>query len=111
PNGVSGHAHSVQEGTVADFTEVNISGVWTRHRASGLAWTVDSIGPGRAKWSTFHSIHVKVVRGHTLAGTRYLNVFVRGLDKAKFAIGGLLGEDDHTAASTRSTDCKKTVSL
>jgi len=93
------------------FTEVNISGVWTRHRASGLAWTVDSIGPGHAKWSTFHSIHVKVVRGHTLAGTRYLNVFVRGLDKAKFAIGGLLGEDDHTAASTRSTDCKKTVSL
>ena len=94
------------------FTEVNISGAWTRRqRTAELTWAAESVKPAHANWNTFHNIHVKVVRGHTLTGTRYLNVFVRGLDKAKFAIGGLLGEDDHTAAATRSTDCRKLVSL
>ena len=34
-------------------------------------------------------------------GTRYLNALVRGLKKAKYSIGSLLGEDDHAAANAK----------
>ncbi|CAK0872350.1 unnamed protein product [Prorocentrum cordatum] len=81
------------------FTEVNISGAWTRrHRSESLMWAAEGVDPGHSKWINFHDIRVKVVRGHTLAGTRYLNVYLRGLNRAKFAIGGLLGEASATRA-------------
>jgi len=94
------------------FTEVNMTGMWTRrHRAADLTWSAGAVERDHPKWNKFHGINVKVVRGHTLQGTAYLNVLVRGLNKANFGIGGLLGEDDHTAASTRNDDCRKLVSL
>ncbi|CAK0807241.1 unnamed protein product, partial [Prorocentrum cordatum] len=89
------------------FTEINITGTWARrHRMADLHWAAQDVERGRARWNKFHQIGVKVVHGHTLLGTRYLNVLVRGLNKAKFAIGGLLGEDDHTAAATPSAGCR-----
>jgi hypothetical protein len=94
------------------FTEVNITGHWTRrHRTADLTWTAEAVEHEHPKWNKFHDISVKVVRGRTLQGTTYLNVLVRGLNKARLSVGGLLGEDDHTAASTRSDDCRKLVSL
>lgn len=76
-----------------------------------LAWTAEDVERGRAKWNKFHQISVKVVHGHTVLGTRYLNVLVRGLNRANFAIGGLLGEDDHTAAGTPSIGCRQLQAL
>lgn len=86
------------------FTEVNITGTWSRGRQN-LTWAAGDAAPGRARWRMFRQVGVKVVHGHTLLGTRYLNVLVRGLNKAHYAIGGLLGEDDHTAAGTPGADC------
>ncbi|CAK0807240.1 unnamed protein product, partial [Prorocentrum cordatum] len=94
------------------FTEINITGTWARrHRMADLHWAAQDVERGRARWNKFHQIGVKVVHGHTLLGTRYLNVLVRGLNKAKFAIGGLLGEDDHTAAATPSAGCRHIQTL
>jgi len=94
------------------FTQINITGMWARrHRAADLTWAAEDVGRGKAKWRKFHQISVKVLHGHTLLGTRYLNVLVRGLNKANFAIGGLLGEDDHAAAGTPSTGCRHLQSL
>jgi hypothetical protein len=90
------------------FTEINITGTWTRgRRAADLTWAAEDVVPGRPRWNSFRQVSVKVVHGRTLLGTRYLNVLVRGLDKANLGIGGLLGEDDHTAASTPSIGCKR----
>jgi hypothetical protein len=91
------------------FTEINATGTWVR--GTGLTWAAADAVPSRAKWHKFHQVGVKVVQGHTALGTRYLNVLVRGLNHAKIDIGGLLGEDDHTAASTPNANCKKTLML
>jgi len=91
------------------FTVVNVSGTWSRHRS--LAWVAGGVRSGRPRWMTFHQVGVKVVHGRTLLGTAYLNVLVRGLSKANYAIGGLLGEDDHTVASTPTNDCTKLTTL
>ena len=54
------------------FTEVNISGAWTRrHRRADLTWTAEAVKHEHPKWINFRDLHVKVVRGHTLAGTRF----------------------------------------
>jgi hypothetical protein len=86
------------------FTEVNVTGTWSRGRRN-LTWAAGDTEPGRPRWRMFRQVGVKVVHGRTLLGTRYLNVLVRGLNKANYAIGGLLGEDDHTAAGTPGADC------
>ena len=94
------------------FTEVNVTGAWVqRFRAAGLTWAAADVVPMRPKWHKFNQVSVKVVHGHTLLGKKYLNVYLRGLNHAKVDIGGLLGEDDHTAASTPSSTCKKYVTL
>ncbi|CAK0826404.1 unnamed protein product [Prorocentrum cordatum] len=95
------------------FTEVNISGSWTRrHRAADLRWAAEVARPGKAKWMKFHGgISVKIVHGHTVQSTRYLNILVKGLGRVEGPVGGLLGGDDHTAAATPDKGCKKLVSL
>jgi len=71
------------------------------------------VKPGRrSRWMKFHdAIHVKVVHGHTIDNTRYLNILVKGLGNARAPVGGLLGEDDHTVAATASKGCRKLVTL
>ncbi|CAK0801698.1 unnamed protein product [Prorocentrum cordatum] len=92
------------------FTEVNITGMWSR-RHRNLTWVAGEGESGRPRWRIFHQVGVKVVHGRTLLGIRYLNVLVRGLNKANYAIGGLLGEDDHTVAGTPPTDCVRLTGL
>jgi len=95
------------------FTEINISGTWAqRHKAADLCWVAEAVRPGNPKWMKFHeTISVKIVHGHTVQNTKYLNILVKGLDKTNAPVGGLLGEDDHTSATTADMGCKKLMSL
>jgi len=96
------------------FTDINISGTWARkYQATSMRWVAEAPTPGsRVRWITFGgAVGVKIVHGHTLQNTKYLNIFVRGLEKTHVPVGGLLGLDDHTAAATPSKDCRRTVTL
>ncbi|CAK0902528.1 unnamed protein product [Prorocentrum cordatum] len=94
------------------FTEINVTGTWARHlRPADRTWVAEDAASRRPRWHRFSQVSIKVVHGHTMLGTRYLNVFVRGLNSSKFQIGGLLGEDDHTVASTASANCKKSITF
>ena len=46
-----------------------------------------------------------------IEGVKYLNLFVKHLGHAGFAVGGLLGEDDHTDAARIPGECQTTISL
>ena len=45
------------------------------------------------------------------SGLSYLNLYVKHLGQAGFAVGGLLGEDDHADVITPSEACVKRLSL
>lgn len=47
----------------------------------------------------------------TVASANYLNVCVKHLGRAGFAVGGLLGEDDHSGVVTPPASCSKHMSL
>lgn len=102
-------------GACADiyFQALNISGSWvdsgplqyhagasSRTAASSTSWI--RVGP---------VLDLKVVWGHTNSGIEYLNLFARHLSQVTLPIGGLLGADDHTYASTPGPSCKHTVAL
>jgi len=95
------------------FQMVAISGTWTnktdemRFFANG-----DTLGlPTSMNWMRFGKIDLKVVHGKTRQGTDYLNVFAKHLARAGFPVGGLLGIDDHTAASAQPSECTRSFSL
>jgi len=102
-------------GACADiyFQGLNISGSWvdsgpllyhagasSRTAASSTSWI--RVGP---------VLDLKVVWGHTSGGIEYLNLFARHLSQVTLPIGGLLGADDHTYASTPGSACKHRVAL
>jgi hypothetical protein len=62
-------------------------------------------------WNKYGSINLKVTWGRTTSGVDYLNILVRDLNRAKYSVGGLLGEDDHTGVSTPKARCKRTMSV
>ncbi|CAK0808561.1 unnamed protein product [Prorocentrum cordatum] len=95
------------------FTEINISGTWARrHRATDLRWDAEATRLAKPTWMTFHNVvNVNIVHGRTAQNTKYLNIFMKGLHKTKVPVGGLLGEDDHTAATTLDKGCKHIVTL
>ena len=67
------------------------------------------------KWLAFGStsgkVELKVVHGRTGGGLLYLNVYVKHLGRAGFAVGGLLGEDDHKDVMLPPASCTSTVAL
>ncbi|CAK0894695.1 unnamed protein product [Prorocentrum cordatum] len=63
------------------------------------------------KWVKLGKVELKVVPGHTKQGTQYLNFYVKHLGRTGFAVGGLLGEDDHKEASMPTEACLHQVSL
>jgi len=69
----------------------------------GLYWL--AFGP----W--FRKVELKVIHGRTDSGLRYLNVYVKHLGQAGFAVGGLLGEDDHTDVMIPPASCTHRTSL
>ena len=59
-----------------------------------------------------HAVMARACRDSPPAkGVTYLNFYVKHLGRAGFAVGGLLGEDDHGEAATPSAGCRKTMSL
>jgi len=82
------------------------------------AWLQDKVIKFDAKQRNFHKgwrhigkVDLKVVRGTTKSGFRYLNVFTRKLAKVGMPVGGLLGESDHSLASTPAKECRTMMTL
>jgi hypothetical protein len=101
------------------FEALNITGSWSG-QAEGLQFLASTAldhkdsGSLRAvmmDWRTFGTVDLKVIRGHTNDGIVYLNLFVRHLSGVGLPVGGLLGEDDHTAAATPGADCSQSMDL
>ena len=67
------------------------------------------------EWLAFGSwprkVELKVVHGRTGEGLLYLNVYVKHLGGAGFAVGGLLGEDEHKDVMIPPASCAHRVSL
>jgi len=72
------------------------------------AWKRDSQLSG---WRKYGSVHMKVVWGSTASGIRYLNLLVSNLSHARYPIGGLLGEDDHSQGATPRADCRRVMEV
>jgi len=94
------------------FQEVNITGEWVRaNGTSGLHFQAQGVHDKQPKWMEFGKVQVKVAHGRTQNGAQYLNLYVKHLGHAGFAVGGLLGEDDHTEAAMPSEACAHHLSL
>jgi len=94
------------------FQEINITGRWVETKlAGGLRFQAQGVADESPNWMTFGKVEVKVAHGHTRQGIQYLNLYVKHLGHAGFAVGGLLGEDDHRAEAMPSKDCVHHVSL
>ena len=97
------------------FQTLNITGAWAdKVRAGGFSFSAQGVRAETNQmhgWTEFGPLNLKVVRGHTGQGIKYLNFYVKHLGHAGVAVGGLLGEDDHTQAATPSEECRGSVSL
>jgi len=88
------------------FQELNITGAWAEaKRAGGLRFRAGDKQSGSPSWEQFGEIELKIAHGHTQKGTQYLNLYVKHLKRAGFAVGGLLGLDDHTEAAMPLKEC------
>jgi len=105
------------------FQEINITGKWvdsgTKTRG-GIFLQAQGGKDNKRKpgsvtslkgWKKFGPVELKVANGHTEQGIQYLNFYVKHLGRVGFVIGGLLGEDDHTAAATPVQSCQKVLSI
>lgn len=93
------------------FQDVNITGAWAdAKKTGGVRFQAQDVTDNR-EWLTFGKVELKVFHGRTRQGFRYLNVYVKHLGRAGFAVGGLLGEDDHTEAEMHSEACVSRISL
>jgi len=96
------------------FMGINVTGKWpSALRPGGFIFRADDPDSGAApKWMDLHgALQVKVVHGQTQKGIRYLNFYVKHLDRAGLPVGGLLGEDDHEEASTPPRACERRMAL
>jgi hypothetical protein len=94
------------------FKEVNVTGTWAdMAQPGGFHFDTRGAHDKKPKWENVGPVEFKVVNGHTEQGLPYLNFYVKHLGRAGEAVGGLLGEDDHTDEATPSELCKTTVSL
>jgi len=94
------------------FQELNVTGSWAEAKqVGGYHYSVSQPGVETPEWVAFGKVGLKVVHGRTDSGLSYLNVYVKHLGKAGFAVGGLLGEDDHADVITPSEACVKSISL
>jgi hypothetical protein len=88
------------------FQELNLTGAWVEAKwTGGLHFHAKDVNHGKSDWKHVGQVDVKVAHGHTLDGTQYLNIYFKHLGHVRFAVGGLLGEDDHTEAAKPSGAC------
>ncbi|CAK0908391.1 unnamed protein product [Prorocentrum cordatum] len=94
------------------FQELNVTGVWAEaSRAGGYHYSVSQSDVPSSEWVAVGKVALKVVIAHTDRELQYLNVYLKHLGQSGFAVGGLLGEDDHEDASTPPETCVKRISL
>jgi len=94
------------------FQELNVTGSWAEAKqAGGYHYSVSQSDLETPGWAAFGKVELKVVQGRTDSGLRYLNVYVKHLARAGFAVGGLLGEDDHEDVITPPETCAQKLSL
>eukprot|EP00959_Pyramimonas_sp_CCMP1952_P155694 3256543-Pyramimonas_sp.AAC.1 len=94
------------------FQQVNVTGSWAEaKRAGGYHYDVSQSEVDSPQWASFGTVQLKVVHGRTDSGLMYLNVYVKHLGRAGFAVGGLLGEDDHRDVMISPVACTKQTSL
>jgi hypothetical protein len=90
------------------FQELNVTGSWAeQQQAGGYHYSVSQPAVEHPEWVAFYTVELKVVHGHTQRGFEYLNLYAKHLGRAGFAVGGLLGDDDHTEASAVPAACRK----
>jgi len=95
------------------FQELNITGTWvdSTRQTGGLHFKAYDMFDGNSNWEKFGKVELKVVHGRTHEGIQYLNLYVKHLDRTGLAVGGLLGEDDHSRATVSPKECAQTLSL
>jgi len=94
------------------FQELNVTGSWAEAKQAGGYHYRASQGDVRTpEWVAFGKVGLKVVHGRTDSGLSYLNVYVKHLGRSGFAVGGLLGEDDHEDVIIPPEACAKKMSL
>merc|ERR1712113_1262826 len=99
------------------FQELNVTGSWAEAKqVGGYHYSVSQPFDKAPKWLAFGSgwfnkVELKVVHGRTDGGLKYLNVYVKHLGRAGFAVGGLLGEDDHQGVMLPPASCAHRTSL
>lgn len=94
------------------FQEVNVTGSWAEaKRAGGYRYSISQRVAETPEWIAFGKVALKVVHGRTASGLLYLNLYVKHLTQSGFAVGGLLGEDDHFDVSIPPKDCMRKLSL
>jgi len=94
------------------FQELNITGAWAEaKRMGGFRFRAQGARHDKHTWEHFGKVDLKVIHGLTQQGIQYLNFYVRNLKLSGFAVGGLLGEDDHTEAVTPIEACSRRLSL
>jgi len=94
------------------FQEVNVTGAWADlTRTGGYHYCAQSDNNKLSNWLHLGSVRLKVAHGRTQEGTRYLNFYVRDLARTGFAVGGLLGDDDHTEAAMPTEGCAHRLAL
>jgi hypothetical protein len=90
------------------FRTMTISGSWLgRNRTVTHHAGASNVTAG---WKQYGPVSLKVVHGSTSGGVQYLNILAKGLNTASFTVGGLLGDGDHTFASTPPANCKRAAS-
>jgi len=99
------------------FVRINVTGKWpSALRPGGFTFKADDPDSGaESKWMSLHGLsnglQMKVVHGQTQQGIRYLNFYIKHLDRTGFPVGGLLGEDDHEDVSTLPRACERRMAL
>ncbi|CAK0885925.1 unnamed protein product [Prorocentrum cordatum] len=73
--------------------------------------TVEQTDAEIPEWVALGKVELKVVRGCTDSGLRYLNLYVKHLGRAGFVVGGLLGEDDHEDVMVPPEACATRLAL
>ncbi|CAK0909477.1 unnamed protein product [Prorocentrum cordatum] len=94
------------------FQALNVTGYWAEaEQVGGYHFSVSQSSAEVPEWLALGPAQLKVVHGHTDSGSLYLNVFVKHLGRAGFAVGGLLGEDDHKDVTLPSERCATRMEL
>ena len=93
------------------FQELNITGAWAEAKQTGgFHYRAEGVHSG-PRWERFENVKLKVAQGRTQQGVKYLNLYVKDLTRTGYAVGGLLGDDDHTEAATPEEGCVRRLAL